>query len=123
LSEWLDAQAARDSNGDETAWRLKPCSALMFVNGAGDLDQKHDQDLRDTCVMLIDRAGCDLLTICDITEHSYRSAQTIVKHYRARNAARADSGIDGLELQVRKEGLNVRFGIGSSISAHAVRKQ
>ena len=57
----------------------------MFVNGAGELDQKHDQDLRDTCVMLLDRAGCDLLTICDITGHSYRSAQTIVKHYRARN--------------------------------------
>ena len=73
--------------------------------------------------MLIDRAGCDLLTICDITGHSYRSAQTIVKHYRARNVARADSGIDRLELQVRKEGLNVRFGIGSSISAQAVRKQ
>ncbi|WP_156795506.1 hypothetical protein [Bradyrhizobium icense] len=30
------------------------------------LDQKHDQDLRDTWVMLLDRAGCDLLTICDI---------------------------------------------------------
>jgi hypothetical protein len=27
-----------------------------------------------------------------------------VKYYRARNAARADSGIDRLELQVRKEG-------------------
>ncbi|MDF0519340.1 hypothetical protein P0R31_19060 [Bradyrhizobium yuanmingense] len=37
--------------------------------------------------------------------NSYRSAQTIVKHYRARNAARADSGIDWLELQVRKEGM------------------
>ncbi|MET4418838.1 hypothetical protein [Bradyrhizobium sp. RT3a] len=105
LAEWLDAQTARDSNGDETAWRLKPCPALMFVNSAGELDQKHDQDLRDTCVMLLDRAGCDLLTICDITGHSYRSAQTIVKHYRARNAARADSGIDRLELQVRKEGM------------------
>jgi hypothetical protein len=45
-----------------------------------------------------------LLTICDITGHSNRSAQTIVKYYRARNAARADSGIDRLELQVRKEG-------------------
>jgi hypothetical protein len=105
LAEWLDAQAARDSNGDETAWRLKPCPALMFVNGAGELDQKHDQDLRDTCVTLLDRAGCDLLTICDITGHSYRSAQTIVKHYRARDADRADSGIDRLELQVSKEGL------------------
>jgi hypothetical protein len=67
LAEWLDVQAARDSNGDEAAWRLKPCPSLMFVNGAGELDQKHDQDLRDTCVMLLDRAGCDLLTICDIT--------------------------------------------------------
>ena len=98
-------QAARDSNGDKAAWRLKPCPSLMFINGAGELDQKHDQDLRDTCVMLLDRAGCDLLTICDITGHSYRSAQTIVKHYRARNADRADAGIDRLELQVRKEGM------------------
>ena len=105
LAQWLDAQAARDSNGDDEAWRLKPCPSLMFVNGAGELDQKHDQDLRDTCVMLLDRAGCDLLTICDITGHSYRSAQTIVKHYRARNADRADAGIDRLELQVRKEGM------------------
>lgn len=105
LAEWLDAQTARDSNGDETAWHVKPCPTLMFVNGAGELDQKHDQDLRDTCVMLLDRAGCDLLTICDITGHSYRSAQTIVKHYRARNAALADSGIDRLELQVRTEGM------------------
>ena len=104
-SQMVDAQAARDSNGDGAAWRLKPCSSLMFVNGAGELDQKHDQDLRDTCVMLLDRAGCDLLTICDITGHSYRSAQTIVKHYRARNADRADAGIDRLELQVRKEGM------------------
>jgi hypothetical protein len=105
LAEWLEAQAARDSNGDDGAWRLKPCPSLMFVNGAGELDQKHDQDLRDTCVMLLDRAGCDLLTICDITGHSYRSAQTIVKHYRARNADRADAGIDRLELQVSKEGM------------------
>lgn len=57
LADWLDAQTARDSNGHETAWRLKPCPALMFVNGAGELDQKHDQDLRDTSVMLLDRAG------------------------------------------------------------------
>ncbi|MGY3587526.1 hypothetical protein ACVIGB_003422 [Bradyrhizobium sp. USDA 4341] len=105
LSEWLDTQSARNSNGDDEAWHLRPCPTLTFVNGAGELDQKHDQDLRDTCVMLLDRAGCDLLTIFDITWHSYRSAQTIVKHYRARNADRADAGIDRLELQVRKDGM------------------
>jgi hypothetical protein len=65
---------------------------------ARELDPKHDQDLRDTCVMLLDRAGCDLLTICDITGHSYRSAQTIVKHHPARNVGRTDAGIDRLEL-------------------------
>ena len=47
LAQWLDAHAARDSNGDEAAWRLKPCRSIMFVNLAGELDQKHDQDLRD----------------------------------------------------------------------------
>jgi len=63
--------------------------------------------------MLLDRAGCDLLMICDITGHSYRSTQTIVKHYRARKAAQAESGIDWLELQVRKEGLNLdRHSVG-----------
>jgi hypothetical protein len=55
--------------------------------------------------MLLDRAGCDLLTICDITGHSYKSGRTIVKHDRARNAARADAGIDRLVLQVRREGM------------------
>lgn len=103
--EWLDARALRDSNGDASAWKLAPCPTLAFINPRGELDFKHDQDLRDTCVMLLDRAGCDLLTICDITGHSYASAQTIVKHYRARNAERADTGIDRLVLQVRKEGM------------------
>jgi hypothetical protein len=73
LAQWLDLRASRDSNGDEVAWRLRLCPSLMFVNGAGELDQKHDQDLRDTCVMLLDRGGCDLLTICDITGHSYEA--------------------------------------------------
>lgn len=105
LQDWFDQIAIRDSNGDRSAWKLAPCPSLYFINRRGELDAKHDQDLRDTCVMLLDRAGCDLLTICDITGHSYKSAQTIVKHYRARNAARADEGIDRLVLQVRKEGM------------------
>ena len=102
LRDWFGEFQARQDN---VGWRLRPCPSLAFVNDRGDLDFKHDQDLRDTCVMLLDRAGCDLLTICDITGHSYSSAQTIVKHYRARNAQRADVGIDRLVLQVRKEGM------------------
>lgn len=105
LQDWLADRARRDSNGNDAAWRLPPCPSLLFVGSDGETDAKRDQDLRDTCVMLLDRAGCDLLTICDITGHSYKSAQTIVKHYRARNPQRADSGIDRLVLQVRKEGL------------------
>jgi hypothetical protein len=102
LRAWL---AARAAEADKAGWKLKPCPSLLFVNASGEVDAKHDQDLRDTCVMLLDRAGCDLLTICDITGHSYKSAQTIVKHYRARNPDRADAGIDRLVLQVRKEGM------------------
>lgn len=85
---------------------LPPCPTLLFTNEVtGQPDQKHDQDLRDTCVMLLDRAGNDLLSICDVTGHSYQSAQLIMKHYRARNAARADAAIDRLAAMLMKEGL------------------
>jgi hypothetical protein len=85
---------------------LSPCPSLQIINPNSDaIDFKHDQDLRDTCVMLLDRAGNDLLSICDVTGHSYQSAQLIMKHYRARNAARADAAIDKLVAFISKEGL------------------
>lgn len=85
---------------------VPPCPTLAFVNpNSGAPDFKHDQDLRDTCVMLLDRAGNDLLSICDVTGHSYQSAQTIMKHYRARNAKRADVAIDRLVAFMSKEGM------------------
>jgi hypothetical protein len=69
---------------------VAPCPSLAFTNErTGAPDFKHDQDLRDTCVILLDRTGNDFLSICDVTGHSYQSAQTIMKHYRARNAAKA----------------------------------
>jgi hypothetical protein len=46
-AEWLDA-------GGTTAMVMRPhgaCPSLMFVNGNGELDQ----NLRDTCVMTLDR--------------------------------------------------------------------
>lgn len=65
-------------------------------------NSEHDQDLRS--VMLLDRAACDRLTLCAITGHSYRGAQTIVKHYRARNVDRADIGMDQLEIAGTQRG-------------------
>ncbi|NUU41413.1 hypothetical protein [Tardiphaga robiniae] len=91
--------------GDE-ARGLQPCPSLAFINpNSGAPDFKHDQDLRDTCVILLDRAGNDLLSICDVTGHSYQSAQTIMKNYRARNAERADVAIDRLVAFMSKEGM------------------
>jgi hypothetical protein len=84
---------------------LQPCPSLMFMNERTNApDFKHDQDLRDTCVILLDRAGNDLLSISDVTGHSYQSAQLIMKHYRARNPDRADAAIDKLAAFITKEG-------------------
>lgn len=55
-----------------------------------------DQDLRDTCVTMLDRSGADLKTICDVTGHSYSSVETIIKHYLGNNPARADKAMDRL---------------------------
>jgi hypothetical protein len=86
---------------------VAPCPSLAFINErTGAPDFKHDQDLRDTCVMLLDRSGSDLMSICDVTGHSYQSAQLIMKHYRARNAARADAAIDKLVDFIGKEGMS-----------------
>ena len=79
---------------------------LAFINpNSGAPDFKLDQDIRDTRVILLDRAGNHLLSICDVTGHSYQSAQTIMKHYRARNAKRADVAIDRLVAFMSKEGM------------------
>jgi hypothetical protein len=95
------------------AWRgsnefaLPPCPSLRFLDKrTGKLSFKTDQDLRDTCVKRLYRASNDLLAICDITGHSYKSAQTIVNHYLARDRARAraDVAIDRLEAWMSKEG-------------------
>ncbi|WP_407160849.1 hypothetical protein [Bradyrhizobium sp. STM 3557] len=116
LRDWFAELATREDAGAGRAaadnvvalpiWKLAPCPALAFIDERyGNADLKNDQDLRDTCVMLLDRAGNDLLSICDITGHSYQSAQLIMKSYRARNADRADVAMEKLVAFVSKEGL------------------
>jgi outer membrane murein-binding lipoprotein Lpp len=53
---------------------LAPCPSL-----AG----KHDQDLRDTAVTWLARAGATLLEITAITGHNLASIHNIMKHYLA----------------------------------------
>jgi len=68
---------------------------------------KRDQDLRDTAVTWLARAGCTLLEICAISGHSPRSTQTIIKHYLGGQAELADGGIDKLVAWMAREGIAV----------------
>lgn len=96
---------------------LTACPSLQFVDercradidagrmaAADALDMKTDQDLRDTCVTRLYRAGVEPLAICDITGHTYKSVQTIFDHYLARDRVRADAAIDKLEAWMAQGG-------------------
>lgn len=76
-------------------WKVEPCPSL-----AG----KRDQDLRDTCVTWLFRAGVDALGICSITGHSAASVETIRKHYLGAAPDRADEAIDALEAFMERNG-------------------
>jgi len=86
---------------NQVVWLLQP------MPGCAD---KRDQDLRDTYVILtyraMQRAGTvDIMAICDVTGHSYKSIQTIIKHYLGRDPSRADAAIDALTSFVAKAGV------------------
>lgn len=53
----------------------------------------HDQDLRDTAVTWLARAGCTIPEICAITGHSAASAHSVLKHYLASHPEMADNAI------------------------------
>jgi hypothetical protein len=83
---------------------LAPCPSLQFLDDRTEaLTFKTDQDLRDTCVTRLYRAGVDLLSICDVSGHTYKSVQTIINHYLARDRVRADTAIDKLEAWMAQE--------------------
>jgi integrase len=62
-----------------------------------------DQDLRDTAVTWLARAGCTIPEICAITGHSFKTATEILKHYLALDETMADSAIDKLTAWHAKE--------------------
>ncbi len=71
------------------------------------LATKRDQDLRDTAVTWLARAGCTLPEIASITGHSLRSIHNVLKHYLAITPELADSAITKLVAWMDKEGMAV----------------
>jgi len=68
---------------------------------------KRDQDLRDTAVTWLARAGATIPEIASITGHDPKSIYTILKHYLAITPELADSAIDKLVTWMEKEGMAV----------------
>lgn len=56
--------------------------------------KRTDQDLRDTAVTMLHRAGADIITICDVTGHTYDSVNLIIKHYLGRDPKRAGVALE-----------------------------
>lgn len=57
------------------------------------LDDARDQDLRDTAVTWLARAGCTHMETAQITGHSMQSVQQVLKHYLASHPEISDNAI------------------------------
>lgn len=74
-------EGVRDAAG---GWIVRPCPSLADFR---------DQDLRDTAVTWLARAGCDILEIASITGHDTDTIHQMLKHYLADHPERADAAI------------------------------
>ncbi|MBS7553507.1 hypothetical protein KHC23_07585 [Ancylobacter dichloromethanicus] len=81
-------------NGGEN-WRLQPCPSVAT---------KRDQDLRDTAVTWLARAGCNELQIASITGHSLASIHNVLKHYLALHPEMADTAIGKMVAWMEQRG-------------------
>jgi len=84
LAAAVDGVPAEGSTDEAPLWKVPPCPALEGFR---------DQDLRDTCVTWLARAGCTIPEICTITGHSETSATTIMKHYLGKHPEMARSAM------------------------------
>jgi integrase len=66
------------------AWIVEPMASLADAR---------DQDLRDTAVTWLARAGCTHAEIGQITGHSDQSIQSILRHYLSRHREMGDNAI------------------------------
>ncbi|WP_377299654.1 hypothetical protein [Rhizobium sp. SGZ-381] len=96
--------AATGQPETDTMPAIAPMPSLL---GEGDEDNPlslRDQDLRDTAVTWLARAGCSIPEICAITGHSLKSATTIFKHYLAIDPAMADTAMAKMVAWYDEEG-------------------
>lgn len=76
------AAGVKDAQGGE--WIIPPMPSLSDAR---------DQDLRDTSVTWLARAGCTHAEIGQITGHSDQSIQTILRHYLSHHREIGDNAI------------------------------
>jgi hypothetical protein len=97
----LDEEAtakARAEGHPEKIWRIAPCPSLA---------EKRDQDLRDTAVTWLARAGATLPEIACVTCHSLASIHNILKHYLAVTPELGDAAIAKLTAWMEREGIAI----------------
>jgi hypothetical protein len=90
--------SAEPGRNPEPVCLTPPCRSLT---------DKHDQDLRDTAVTWLARAGATLPEIASITGHSLGSIHSIMKHYLALSPELSDAGIEKLIVWMTREGIEV----------------
>lgn len=76
-----------EARRDFADWRLAPMPSLADLN---------DQDLRDTCVTWLARAGNDPIRIAAVTGHSLKTIHDILKHYLEAHPDYGDQAIAAL---------------------------
>jgi len=84
---------------DFGGWLLRPMPGLNDK----DTGLPRDQDLRDTAVTWLARAGCTVPEICAISGHSEASVYQILKHYLAPHPELADNAIAKLARWQEKQ--------------------
>ena len=96
--KWSKAQWRKAGMSEETI-----AEKLAELNLMPKVAKRTDQDLRDTCVTLLARAGAHIHTICDVTGHSYKSVALILKHYLGNDPASADVALGNMAALVEAE--------------------
>jgi integrase len=82
-----EAEKIIEARADFDDWRLAPMPSVADLR---------DQDLRDTCVTWLARAGNDPIRIAAITGHSLKTIHDILKHYLEAHPDYGDQAIAAL---------------------------